>query len=239
MVLAGMGGAGAILLVSGSLVGSILAGAGSSGERRQEQGWGWDRYCQTRVGQEALPAGDMPWPRGPAPGSSLSFPLLQPRTHPGGSLSSPSLSFAVVAAAEEQRGLEKDPCYSLSPPHISPTPAPHQPHCGWRFLCVWWSRRLQSSPEHQHCGTGRMSSRHQSTAQQHPCTTEPWGHTPRTSPLAWWDTGHQATGMCPWTILFSWWAPLSQWQAPLSPQLATLSLWWVTMSLRWATLSPW
>lgn len=43
LVLAGTGGAGAILLVSGSLVGSILAGAGSSGERRQEQGWGWDR----------------------------------------------------------------------------------------------------------------------------------------------------------------------------------------------------
>lgn len=39
LVLAGTGGAGATLLVSGILVGSILAGAGSSGER-QEQGWG-------------------------------------------------------------------------------------------------------------------------------------------------------------------------------------------------------
>lgn len=188
LVLAGTGGAGAILFVSGSLVGSILAGARSSGERRQEQGWGWDRYCQTRVGQEALPAGDMPWPRGPVPGSSPSFPLLQPRTHPGGSLSSPSLSFAVVAAAEEQRGLEKDPCYSLSPPHISPTSAPHQPHCGWRFLCVWWSRRLQSSPERQHCGTGRMSSRHHPRHSSIPVPLNP-GVTPQGQ--AHWHGGIQ------------------------------------------------
>lgn len=73
--------------------------------------------------------------------------------------------------------LGKDPCCSLSQPHIS------QPHCGWCFLCVWWSRRLQSSraPALQQ---GQDVIPPPPPAQQRPCAAEPWGHT-RTSPLAW------------------------------------------------------
>lgn len=126
LVLAGTGGGGAILLVSGSLVGSILAGAGSSGEK-QEQGWGWDQHCQTREGQEALPARDIPWPKGPVSGTSLSFRLLQPRTHPVGPCPHPpcpSLWLQLMGSKGAPQVLGKDPCCSLSQAHISPTPAP-------------------------------------------------------------------------------------------------------------------
>lgn len=143
LALAGIGGAGAILLLGRTLADSIFTGAGSSGERRQD--WVWTgaecttRHGRARAGQEALPAGELRLQhRGSAPGTGVlsrslspSLPPSPDQNSPGCSPSSPASSFAVLPAAGEQRGSSgaggRTPRYSPSPRDPSAGQDSHPP----------------------------------------------------------------------------------------------------------------
>lgn len=175
------------------------------------------RSALTRVGQEALPARDRPWPRRPVPDTSLPFPSS--RIHPGGApCPCPPCPYC-GCSCQGAKGLIG--CWGRIHVTASPSPAaaPHWRRCGRRFLCMWQTRQLQSSPEQQPCSTG-CTGCHPSTI--HSSIPAPLNHGV-TPGQAHWHGDIQDSR--PRARLFSWQVPLSPWLATPSPCWVTMTLW--------------